>query len=128
MSVRENRIPNLSVLDPGDIERMLGGDGRGWVCEVDGQIVGFAIADLSNANVYALFVDPEFEGRGIGRRLHNTMMNWCFSAGPSKVWLSTDPNTRAEYFYRRAGWVEAGIEPNGEIRFEMARERWPTSP
>ena len=126
MSVRENRIPDLEVLEPGGTERMLDGDGRGWVCEVDGRIVGFAIADLSAANVYALFVEPAFEGRGIGRHLHDTMMAWFLAAGPSRVWLSTDPDTRAESFYRRAGWVEVGKERNGEIRFEMSRERWLT--
>jgi len=124
MSVRENRIPDLSVLDPRDIDRMLGGDGCGWVCEVDDRIVGFAMADLSKANVYALFVEPAFEGRGIGRRLHDTMMRWFFDRGIPEVWLSTDPNTRAEAFYRRAGWTAAGTRANGEIRFTLSRERW----
>jgi GNAT superfamily N-acetyltransferase len=124
MSVNENRIPSLGSLRPGDTERMLGGDGCGWVCEVDGRIVAFAIADLSGANVYALFVEPGSEGRGIGRRLHDTMMDWLFAAGVKVVWLSTDPNTRAEGFYRKAGWIPTGSKPNGEIRFEMSRERW----
>lgn len=80
MSVRENRIASLSSLRPGDTERMLNGDGCGWVCEVAGRIVAFAIADLSGANVYALFVEPGHEGQGIGRRLHDTMMDWFFAA------------------------------------------------
>ena len=127
MSVRENRIPDLTVLEPRDTERMLDGDGAAWVCEVDNRVVGFAIADRSNANVYALFVEPDFESQGIGRLLHDTMMNWFFSAGLSTVWLSTDPGTRAERFYRQAGWVATGGKANGEIRFEMSRERWLTS-
>lgn len=31
MSVNENRLSHLSVLKPGETERMLGGDGCGWV-------------------------------------------------------------------------------------------------
>ena len=124
MSVRENRIPSLDVLTPGDTERLLKADGRGWVCEVDGRIVGFSIGDRLEANVYALFVEPEYEGRGIGRLLHDTMMQWFFENEVSRVWLSTDPLTRADRFYRRAGWVEVGKESNGEIRFEMSREQW----
>jgi GNAT superfamily N-acetyltransferase len=124
MSVRENRLDSLSSLNAGDTERMLRGDGCGWVGEIDGRIVGFAIADLSGANVYALFIEPEFERRGIGRLLHDTMMDWFFSRQVRSVWLTTDPGTRAEGFYRKAGWIAAGREANGEIRFEMSRDRW----
>jgi GNAT superfamily N-acetyltransferase len=126
MSVKENRLDSLGSLEPGDTERMLGGDGCGWVGEVEGRIVGFAIADLSRTNVYALFIEPEFERRGIGRLLHDTMMDWFFSKEVSSVWLSTDPNTRAEVFYRKAGWIATGAESNGEIRFAMTRDRWLT--
>jgi GNAT superfamily N-acetyltransferase len=126
MSVLDNRIVSLESLQAGETERMLGGDGCGWVGEVDGRIVGFAIADLSGARVYALFVEPGFERRGIGRLLHDAMMTWFFSNGVTRVWLSTDPETRAEEFYRNAGWIATGKEANGEVRFEMSRERWLT--
>lgn len=124
MSVRENRLSDLSVLRSEDLDRVLTGSGRTWVCEVDDRIVGFAMADLEHANIYALFVDPAYERRGIGRRLHDTMMSWLFETGLPEAWLSTEPSTRAESFYRRAGWVADGITPKGEIRFAMARERW----
>jgi GNAT superfamily N-acetyltransferase len=127
MSVNENRLSDLTVLKPEDLERVIGGNGRSWVCEVNNRIVAFAMADLSNANVYGLFVEPGYERQGIGRLLHDTMMDWLFGAGVSQVWLSTDPNTRAESFYRRAGWIADGTRSNGEIRFIMARERWLTS-
>jgi GNAT superfamily N-acetyltransferase len=83
MSVNENRLSDLSVLNPEDIDRVLAGNGRSWVCEVDNRIVAFAMADLANANVYALFVEPGYEGQGIGHRLHDTMMDWFFGA---EVW------------------------------------------
>jgi GNAT superfamily N-acetyltransferase len=93
---------------------------------VDSRIVGFAIGDFPDSNVYALFVEAEYEGRGVGRLLHDTMMDWFFSAGAETVWLSTDPNTRAERFYRAAGWSFRGTEANGELRFEMSRASWIT--
>ena len=40
-----------------------------WVCEVQGSVVGF-IALMGN-EVAALFVDPVFHGKGIGRSLVN---------------------------------------------------------
>ncbi len=123
LAVRENRLADPDAVQPHHYRPLLGAEGRGWVAEVDGGIAGFAVADLARGNVWALFVDPDFEGRGIGRRLHDAMMEWLFASGAERVWLSTDPGTRAEAFYRAAGWHPAG-EHRGETRYEMSREQW----
>lgn len=123
LAVRENRLADPALVRPDDYRRLLGRDGRGWVAEVDGRMAGFAIADLGRRNVWALFVDPAMEGRGAGRRLHDAMMDWFFAQGVERVWLSTDRGTRAEAFYRAAGWQPAG-DHHGEARFEMSREQW----
>jgi GNAT superfamily N-acetyltransferase len=124
-SVRENRLGDPAWIQPHDYEAMLVERGRGWVAEAEGRIVGFAVADASRMNVWALFVDPAAEGRGVGRRLHDAMMEWFFAdAGAERVWLSTDPGTRAERFYQAASWRPAGPEPNGEARYEMSRGQW----
>jgi GNAT superfamily N-acetyltransferase len=123
LAVRENRLADPSVVQPDDYRRMLAEYGRGWVAELDGRIAGFAIADLARGNVWALFVAPEFEGRGAGRMLHDMMMDWFFASGAGSVWLSTDPGTRAEAFYRAGGWRPAG-EYHGEARYEMSRQDW----
>lgn len=98
--------------------------GKGWVCEVSDRIVGFSIADLKGNNIWALFVYPGYDKCGIGRQLHNLMLNWYFSQTVKNVWLSTEPGTRAEGFYRKSGWTEAGIHGKGEIKFEMTFENW----
>jgi GNAT superfamily N-acetyltransferase len=98
--------------------------GRGWVCEIRGEIVGFAIADLKAHNIWALFVRPDFERRGIGKKLHDMMLDWYFSQTQDAVWLGTAPNTRAEIFYRNAGWREKGLHGKGEIKFEMEYADW----
>lgn len=123
LSVRENRLADPSMVQPDDYRRLLGPDGRGWVAELEGRMAGFAIADLARRNVWALFVDPEHEGRGAGRALHDAMMDWFAAQGVERVWLSTDPGTRAEAFYQAAGWRYAG-EQGGEARYEMGREAW----
>lgn len=121
-SVQENRLDDPSAIQPDHYRALLGESGRGrsWVAEVDSRIVGFAVGDLERANVWALFVDPAYEGRGIGRRLHDVMMEWFFAAGAERVWLTTTPDTRAERFYVAAGWRPAGSAPDGEARFEMS--------
>ena len=98
--------------------------GKGWVCEIENRIVGFAIVDVVAHNVWALFVQPGFDGMGIGRKLHNDMLDWYFSQTDLTIWLSTSPNTRAEKFYRKAGWKEVGTHGKGEIKFEMTAVNW----
>ena len=123
-SVKENVLSNPSLVTDADCEEYITFRGKGWVCEIENEVVGFAIVDLKEHNVWALFVKPEYEGRGIGKRLHDLMLDWYFSQTKEKVWLGTSPNTRAETFYRKAGWTEAGKRPNGEIRFELAAKDW----
>jgi hypothetical protein len=55
------------------------------------------------------------------------MLNWYFLKTKETVWLSTAPNTRAEKFYRNAGWREVGVYGKGEIKFEMSYEDWITA-
>ena len=124
MSVLENRLSDPTRVQARHYNALVERDGRAWVAEVDGRIVGFAAADLLRATVWALFVEPGYEGRGIGRQLHDRMMSWLFGSGATRVWLTTGPATRAERFYRQAGWRYVGQEEGGEARFEMAFSEW----
>ncbi len=127
-SVTENTLSHPNLVTDQDCEEFIGQRGKGWVCEIDKQIVGFAIVDLMENNIWALFLDPKFEGRGIGQLLHKSMLDWYFTQTKDKVWLGTDPNTRAEKFYRRAGWTEVGKNGSEEIKFEMTHTDWSKSP
>jgi ribosomal protein S18 acetylase RimI-like enzyme len=97
--------------------------GKGWVCEINSEIVGFAIVDLKGNNIWALFIKPESAQSGIGKELHQLMMDWYFSQTEETVWLGTAPDTRAAEFYRRRGWNEAGLHGK-ELKFEMTFEVW----
>jgi len=61
---------------------------------------------------------------GIGKRLHDDMLDWYFAQTSTTIWLGTAPATRAEKFYRKAGWQEVGIHGKGEIKFEMTAADW----
>ena len=113
-SVKENILSNPNLVTDKDCEEFLFERGKGWVCEKDGTIIGFAIADLIDNNIWALFVHPDFENNGIGKTLHDTMLDWYFNQQKEMVWLSTSPNTRAEKFYRLQGWKEVGLYGKGE--------------
>ena len=125
MAVKENKLSDPTKVTFDDYALMLKESGRGWLCESEGEVVGFAIADVAEGSIWALFVLPEFEGMGIGMELHKLMVSYCFEEGRlDKLWLSTDPGTRAEAFYRTAGWKPIAVERNGEIRLELHKETW----
>ncbi len=123
-SVKENMLSNPALVTDADCKDFITRRGKGWVCEVDNAVVGFAIADLEDHNIWALFLLPAYEGRGIGKQLHDIMLNWYFSKTNQDVWLGTAPRTRAEIFYRRCGWKENGTHGKGEIKFEMTFDNW----
>jgi GNAT superfamily N-acetyltransferase len=123
-SVKENVLSDPRLVTDDDCADYLMQRGKGWVCESQHEIAGFAIADLAGNNIWALFVKPAFEKQGIGRKLHDMMMDWYFSQTKNKCWLSTSPDTRAALFYLQAGWRPAGIHGKGEIKYEMTHEEW----
>ena len=123
-SVKENTLSNPDLVTDKDCEEFITERGKGWVCEIDGKITGFSIVDLKDNNIWALFVDPDFEKKGIGKKLHDIMLDWYFTQTKENVWLGTSPNTRAELFYRKSGWNEIGIHGKNEIKFEMTFENW----
>ncbi|MBK7036400.1 MAG: GNAT family N-acetyltransferase [Bacteroidetes bacterium] len=123
-SVKENILSDPNLVSDADCVEYITNRGKGWVYEINNLMVGFAIADLQENNIWALFILPEYEKNGIGKKLHDTMLKWYFSQTDKTVWLSTSPNTRAEKFYRNAGWREVGVYGKGEIKFEMSSAEW----
>lgn len=123
-AVKENRLSDPALVPDKDVEEYMTKRGKGWVCEIDEKITGFAIVDLIENNVWALFIHPDFEAKGIGKKLHQIMMDWYFVHTSEKIWLGTEPNSRAEKFYRMQGWTEIGVHGKGEIKFEMNFDTW----
>ncbi|TQM48490.1 ribosomal protein S18 acetylase RimI-like enzyme [Arcticibacter tournemirensis] len=121
-SVKENALSDPNLVTDQDCNVFMFQRGKGWVCEIDNTVVGFAIADLVNNNIWALFLHPNHEHKGIGRKLHDMMLDWYFSK-QDNVWLGTAPGTRAELFYQKSGWRKAGMYGK-ETKFEMTAEEW----
>lgn len=124
LAVKENTLSNPALVTETDYLDHISRRGKGWVCEIEDRVAAFAIVSLADNNIWALFVLPGYEGRGIGSRLHKDMLNWYFKQTSTTVWLSTAAGTRAEMFYRKAGWREAGNYSAIEIKFEMSAAEW----
>ena len=119
LQVRENVLSDPGLVTEQMTREAITRLGRGWVFEENGVIQGFSIALEESRSIWALFVLPSGEGRGIGHQLLDAAVNWLWSRGVDRITLGTDPGTRAEKFYRDRGWRAAGIRDNGEILFEL---------
>ncbi len=116
-AVRENRLRDPASVTREDYRRFVSA-GLVWVAEVAGRPVGFSAGDPRDGTIWALFVDPEGEGQGLGARLLDKACADLKASGFHTVWLSTDPDTRAARLYRKLGWSDQGLLPDGEVRFE----------
>jgi GNAT superfamily N-acetyltransferase len=105
MSVHENVLRDPSKVTHADYVAYVTEIGKGWVAERDGTIVGFAFANRSGL-IWALFLRPGNEGRGIGKALLQLCVDWLRTIGVREAFLDTGAGTRAEEFYRRRGWRE----------------------
>lgn len=123
-AVKENTLSDPGRVTDADCIHYLTVRGKGWVAEVDSHILGFAIVDIEDHNIWALFMHPDYEKKGIGKMLHDRMLHWYFSQSNTTLWLGTSPNTRAEGFYKKAGWVRVGHHGPDEIKFEMTYQNW----
>ncbi|MBD0331447.1 MAG: GNAT family N-acetyltransferase [Chitinophagaceae bacterium] len=121
-SVKENKLSDPALITNKGYGVFLKDRGKGWVCQDGSEIVGFAVADLYENNIWALFVRPDYEGKGIGKKLQQLMLDWYFNQTTKNVVLGTSPGTRAEQFYRKSGWKEVGTHGKGEIKFQMSFE------
>ncbi len=122
--VKENVLSSPELVKDKDCEEFLSVRGKGWVCLADDCVVGFSIVDLKENNIWALFVHPSYESKGIGKKLHKLMIDWYFDQTKKTVWLGTAPGTRAENFYSYQGWEKVGKHGEKEIKFEMSYERY----
>jgi ribosomal protein S18 acetylase RimI-like enzyme len=113
-------------ITPQSVTASLGRSTRGWLCEDDGRVVAFSMADCATGEFLVIAVLPEVEGRGIGGRLMAQAEEWLAASGCRRAWLSTDPDTslRAYGFYRKRGWTDWKIERGNRVmERDLAPER-----
>ena len=121
LAVLENRLRDPTRVTLKMYEDYLDALGRGWVCERDGVIAGFAFAERDAGSIWALFVDPAHEGAGIGKQLLALATSYLFEQGHAKIVLSTGPDTRADRFYTAQGWQRSYRDGDAEACFALER-------
>lgn len=116
LGVKENQLTRLDAVTDEDVAWFTEHPGIWLWAEAD-KILGFSAADTRDGSVWALFIDPAHHGRGIGRALFTQACTVLRGDGHRTAWLTTSPGTRAEGFYRAAGWKVIGTSLKGELIF-----------
>ena len=117
-AVRENRLRDPSRVTIGDYQWFIANPGI-FVWEEGGRVVGLSAANPRDGSIWALFIDEAYERRGIARLLFERACAVLKNAGCTRMWLTTEPGTRAEKFYRTAGWTVVGVKGD-ELVFEKS--------
>ncbi len=109
---------------PASLAGALRGPVRGWLCEDDGAVVGFAMGDRETGEVGVVAVLPSHERRGIGIAVLSRVRDWLFSEGHDRVWLKANPDTgiRATGFYASQGWEPTGEKAGDDIVLTLHRQ------
>jgi GNAT superfamily N-acetyltransferase len=103
---RDNLLahPEYLVLGPGGLA-----EGRTYVAEEDGSLVGFATW-IEAGGVFELedlFVDPGWRRRGIAAALVNRIAEVLRLRGVERLEVTANPHAMA--FYRAAGFTDCGV-------------------
>jgi GNAT superfamily N-acetyltransferase len=97
---------------------------RMWVTDDGGSVVGFAVtgpsedadADERTGEVYAIYLEPDRVGTGLGRLLFGHAVEDLRTRGftTATLWV-LETNERARRFYELAGWKPDGVAASERI-------------
>ena len=124
-AVRENHLSLQQLrargITPATLAEALTSDTPcAWLAEVEAEVVGFSMVDLDDASLFALFVLPAHEGRGIGSHLLAEAERALFAVHP-RAWLETAASSRAAALYRARGWGDEEPVGDRDVRLHKAR-------
>lgn len=123
-SVIENHLSREEMRQMGITESvvadMIENNHCAWVATENDKIIGFSMILPDEGCLFAAFVLPEYEGRGVGRRLVVLAEQELFKHHEI-AWLETDKNSRAAKFYMQLGWGNKTNINSTDIKLEKHR-------
>lgn len=115
---QENLVAdNASSLEEADEDE----DARPRAVFADGELVGFlmydATSDGDNAQIYRFMIDRAYQGRGYGKTALQLVLAEIKALGHiHRVSICYEPeNEGARQLYAKAGFVEDGLDEDGEM-------------
>ncbi len=96
-------------------------DGNFWVAEVPEGLCGCVCLsvddDGAGGEVSSFFVHPDFQGKGVGKRLWHEIVALAKDHGLTVLHLESDP--AAQSFYDKLGFTTIRETPSGSIAGRM---------
>ncbi len=118
----EEQLRSIGITTESWAENIRSGALPGYVCTVDGAIVGYCFGVRETGEIQVVALLPDFEDRGIGREVLNRTVQALAELGHRRVFLgcSRDPNSRSYGFYRHLGWRPTGrLDQYGDEILEL---------
>jgi GNAT superfamily N-acetyltransferase len=123
--------PSTEVPDLFQLERRYARPaGAFWVARLAGEVVGSVGVERlpdGRAELHRLYLDATLRGRGVGRALVETVLEWCREAGIGRLTLWSDTRfDRAHRLYEAMGFTQTGErelpdDPNDTREFAYER-------
>ena len=123
--------PSSEVPDLFQLERRYARPaGAFWVARLAGEVVGSVGVERlpdGRAELHRLYLDATLRGRGVGRALVETVLEWCREAGIGRLTLWSDTRfDRAHRLYEGMGFTKTGErelpdDPNDTREFAYER-------
>ncbi len=115
----KNRFTDESIKKREEYMRSQPANQKTWVVRMDGRVVGFgAVIKHEDKNqLQSIYLLPEMQGRGVGRKLWEEMSKFSDPSKDTIVQVATY-NAPAVGFYKKLGFVDTGKRFSDE-RFRM---------
>jgi GNAT superfamily N-acetyltransferase len=119
-------VPDLVRME----QRYAGPAGAFWVARFADEVVGSVGVERlpdGRAELHRLYLDATLRGRGVGRALVETVLDWCRKAGIARLTLWSDTRfDRAHRLYEGMGFSKTGErelpdDPNDTREFAYER-------
>ena len=103
-----------------------------WVGLIDDQVVGFTHAGPSRdddaeegiGELYAIYVLPSFQGRGLGQALIGVAASWLADRFERATLWVLEANERSRRFYERSGWrFDGALKSDDRGSFVLSEAR-----
>jgi GNAT superfamily N-acetyltransferase len=103
--------------DPGEMSRRVGADHFVLLADVEGDLVGM-IEVRRHRHVSLLFVEPQFQGKGIGKVLLEKAVELCRASDPQLREMTVNSSPNALGAYERMGFAAtSGEQVISGVRF-----------
>ena len=81
-----------------------------FLLEYNNRIIAFYSFSLTNNKLEAMFIDPDYIGKGVGKIMWTHLMNKAKELGINEFTLDSEP--KAEGFYLKMGAIKMGYSPS----------------